>query len=81
MCAQSGLLFAMPYWGMIFLNGVFALFRVQLAKELDSPVFREQVGHFIRRLRDGTSPLFRSAQLFLYNLRPVIWVPFHEVFL
>ena len=48
---------------------------------VDSPVLREQVGHFIRRLRDRTSPLFRPAQLFLYDLRPIVWVPFHEVFL
>ena len=32
--------FSMAYWGLIFPNGVFALLCVQLAKVLDSPVFR-----------------------------------------
>ncbi|KAI0743597.1 voltage-dependent anion channel [Daedaleopsis nitida] len=32
--------FSMTYWGLIFPNGVFALLCVQLAKVLDSPVFR-----------------------------------------
>ena len=32
--------FKVPFWGLIFPNGVFALLCVQLAKVLDSPVFR-----------------------------------------
>ncbi len=32
--------FSMAYWGLIFPNGVFALLCVELAKVLDSPVFR-----------------------------------------
>ena len=38
--ASSQIPFSMAYWGLIFPNGVFALLCVQLAKVLDSPVFR-----------------------------------------
>ena len=38
--AEAKLPFSMAYWGIIFPNGVFALLCVQLAKVLDSPVFR-----------------------------------------
>ncbi|KAI8972219.1 voltage-dependent anion channel [Trametes punicea] len=38
--ASSEIPFSMAYWGLIFPNGVFALLCVQLAKVLDSPVFR-----------------------------------------
>ncbi|KAI0769777.1 voltage-dependent anion channel [Trametes elegans] len=38
--ASSQIPFSMAYWGLIFPNGVFALLCVQLAKVLNSPVFR-----------------------------------------
>ncbi|KAH9931135.1 voltage-dependent anion channel [Epithele typhae] len=38
--SSSKLPFSMAYWGIIFPNGVFALLCVQLAKTLNSPVFR-----------------------------------------
>ena len=38
--AEVELPFSMAYWGLIFPNGVFALCCLQLAKVLDSPVFR-----------------------------------------
>ncbi|TBU49462.1 voltage-dependent anion channel [Dichomitus squalens] len=38
--AQAEMPFSMAYWGLIFPNGVFALLCVELAKVLDSPVFR-----------------------------------------
>ncbi|CDO69365.1 hypothetical protein BN946_scf184961.g7 [Trametes cinnabarina] len=38
--ASSKIPFSMAYWGLIFPNGVFALLCVQLAKVLDSGVFR-----------------------------------------
>ncbi|KAI0821619.1 voltage-dependent anion channel [Trametes gibbosa] len=38
--ASASIPFSMAYWGLIFPNGVFALLCVQLAKVLNSPVFR-----------------------------------------
>lgn len=37
---KRGAPFSLAYWGLVFPNGVFALFSLQLAKVLDSPFFR-----------------------------------------
>ena len=56
--AEVELPFSMAYWGLIFPNGVFALCCLQLAKVLDSPVFRA-----IGAAWSCTSPPIRMGML------------------
>lgn len=54
---------------------------VRTSRSVDGPVLGEQVGDLVRCLRNRTPPFFWSAKLFLHDIRPMLRILIHKVFL